>query len=427
MMPHMAPGASTLRKPSAASHQTAASWCCVQSGHRERYGVARALLRAGRLERLITDLWVPPGSALSAWAKGPVGRRLRDRYDPEIPAARVADAGLRSLSWELLARLRGLAGSDRVLARNAWWGRVAAGLLGSAAGASTRFVFGYCYESLPVFRAARQRGLVPILGQMDPGPAEDGKVADVVARWPGYSTPFRPGSRDYYERWSEECALAGRIVVNSDWSRAALEQAGVAPAKIAVCPLVYTPPPEASLHTRSFPERFSASRPLRVLFLGQCILRKGIAETLEAARALAGRPVEFTLVGNTDIADLPRHFGDARVRRFERVTRSECHAFYREADLFLLPTHSDGFGLTQLEAQAWGLPLIASRFCGQVVEDGRTGWVLPEVSSSAILAALDEVLAHPERLAERSLAIRPWPYGLDQLAADLCTVANEAA
>jgi glycosyltransferase involved in cell wall biosynthesis len=43
---------------------------------------------------------------------------------------------------------------------------------------------------------------------------------------------------------------------------------------------------------------------------------------------------------------------------------------FEEVDLFILPTLSDGFVLTQLEAQAHGLPVIVSRFCAGFVERG---------------------------------------------------------
>jgi glycosyltransferase involved in cell wall biosynthesis len=176
---------------------------------------------------------------------------------------------------------------------------------------------------------------------------------------------------------------------------------------------------------KTYPETFSKTRPLRVLFLGQCILRKGIAETIEAARKLVDRPVEFTLVGNTNIAGLEDHFERAHIRYFPRVSRAECHAFYREADVFIFPTHSDGFGLTQLEAQAWKLPIIASEFCAQVAEPGQTGWILPNVSDDAIVEAIDEILSSPAELARRSSKIGAWPFGLEQLGHRLATLGDE--
>ena len=68
--------------------------------------------------------------------------------------------------------------------------------------------------------------------------------------------------------------------------------------------------------------------------------------------------------------------------------RVTVESYYCDADVFILPTLSDGFGLTQLEAQAWKLPVIASRYCGDVVRDGFNGVVLEEVSARAIADVL---------------------------------------
>jgi glycosyltransferase involved in cell wall biosynthesis len=284
---------------------------------------------------------------------------------------------------------------------------------------TTGFVFAYCYEARDVFREAHKSGLTAVLGQIDPGPVEDRKVTQIVRQWPQYRTPFRAGTEAYYAIWREECLLAGHVVVNSEWSRSALVNEGVDPGKITVCPLVYTPPPGAERWQRTFPEAFTRERPLRVLFLGQCNLRKGIAETIGAAQALAERPVEFTFVGNTDIEHFEGHFGRARIRYVPRVSREECDAYYRAADVFLFPTHSDGFGLTQLEARAWKLPVVASRFCADVDGADGTGWKLDEVTVESIARTIGRLLDDPTELARRCHAIGPWRFGLEQLGGRL--------
>lgn len=68
------------------------------------------------------------------------------------------------------------------------------------------------------------------------------------------------------------------------------------------------------------------------------------------------------------------------------------------ADVFIFPTLSDGFGITQLEAQAWNLPIIASKFCGEVVKDNINGLILPEVTASAIAQKLQFCLNNPQKL-----------------------------
>lgn len=398
------------------------TWLCVQAGHRELYGIPRALHRVNALERLITDLWAAPGSLMARVAGTPWGRRVSDRYNSELPGAKIRDFSLRTLAWEAGSRVGRKPVGSAVLLRNRWWGELVAAKLEDYVTHRTRTVFSYCYEARPVFRAARLLDLKPVLGQIDPGPEEDRKVASLVRQWSRYRTSFQPGSELYYAHWREECLLARHVVVNSEWSRDALVKVGVEPDKIRIVPLVYTPPQESIGWRKEYPDTFTHARPLRVLFLGQCILRKGIAETIEAAQRLADRPVEFTLVGNTDIEGLETHFSGARINYHPRVSRAECHRFYREADVFLFPTHSDGFGLTQLEAQAWRLPVIASRFCAKVVEPGRTGWVLPEVTAGSIEQVLREILGNPAVLARYSSEIAPWRFGLEQLGRRLAAL-----
>jgi glycosyltransferase involved in cell wall biosynthesis len=74
-------------------------------------------------------------------------------------------------------------------------------------------------------------------------------------------------------------------------------------------------------------------------------------------------------------------------------------AHYRDADVLVFPSLSDGFGMAQIEARGWQLPIVASRSCGQVVREGVTGWLLPEVTPPAIAAAIQHVMAAPGVLA----------------------------
>lgn len=127
-------------------------------------------------------------------------------------------------------------------------------------------------------------------------------------------------------------------------------------------------------------------------------MRKGVRPLLDALRLLREEPVEFTFVGPIQISVPPELRGASNVRWVGPVGRDNTAEFYREADIFLFPTFSDGFGLTQLEAQAWKLPVLTTRFSGEVVEHGRNGWLLNEVSGEEIATVLRRALADPARL-----------------------------
>jgi len=145
---------------------------------------------------------------------------------------------------------------------------------------------------------------------------------------------------------------------------------------------------------------------MRVLFLGLINLRKGVARLLEAARILRDEPVEFWLVGPVEIANASTVAEAGRVKWFGPATRKQAAEFYRRADVFLLPTLSDGFAITQLEAQAHGLPIIASKFCGKVVENGLNGIILEEPSATCIAHAVRDCIANPDRLERFAFASR---------------------
>jgi len=405
-------------------------WLCCQLGAREHYAIPRALSRLGTLDWLITDAWVPPSSILAKISAG----NLADRFHNELSDARVMAFNSSAILFEILARPRGLRGWPKIVARNRWFQRKVVGALNSVnergshgalrsqlrKGASLPRSFtlstlnyqlillSYSYAALEPFRYARARGWKTLLVQIDPGPEEERIVAEEAARVPQLAADWQAAPPEYWSSWREECMLADRIVVNSEWSHEGLVRRGVPAEKISTIPLAYEELGVARLAEprlqRNYPDRFTSERPLRVLFLGLINLRKGVARLLEAARILRGEPVEFWMVGPVEIANASTSGDRGRVRWFGPVTREKAADYYRNADVFILPTLSDGFALTQLEAQAHGLPVIASKNCGKVVENGVNGIILDEPSAACIAHAVHDCIASPDRLEKLASA-----------------------
>jgi glycosyltransferase involved in cell wall biosynthesis len=374
------------------------NWICCQIGAREHYAVARALRRHDALRLLITDAWVRPGNPLGFLSAG-----LRTRYHEGLGNTDIYAPNFRNLAFELRARYSERQGWPLVMARNGWFQRVALSKLSRIdVGKSAPVLMSYSYAAGELFAFARRRGWRTVLGQIDPGPAEEEIVSKLHDATPRQGGSWERAPKSYWSEWRRECTLADCIVVNSSWSRDALVGEGIPAAKITVVPLAYERPQGSADFRRRYPHFFGGSRPLRVLFLGQVNLRKGIAPILDAVKLLRDEPVEFTFVGPIQISiptDLPN---GSQVRWLGPAPRQSTDEFYRNADVFLFPTFSDGFGLTQLEAQAWKLPVIATAFCGEVVQHGRNGWVLPEITPLSIATVLREFLQDPSRLQAAS-------------------------
>jgi glycosyltransferase involved in cell wall biosynthesis len=374
------------------------------------------------LECLLTDAWIPPSSLLAKTC----GResKLRERFHNELHDEPVRAFNSSLIVFEMLASVRGLSGWTRIIARNRWFQRKVVNALTSlAAGASAKaaaigpqtsdspILLSYSYAALEPFRYAKAHGWKTVLAQIDPGPEEERIVAAEAARVAQLAGDWQPAPPEYWNNWREECKLADRIVVNSEWSREGLVRGGVPAEKISIIPLAYEPETgvgrlaEPRLQ-RKYPDRFTFERPMRVLFLGLINLRKGVARLLEAARVLRDEPVEFWMVGPVEIANARTITDVGRVKSFGPATRKQAAEFYRDADLFILPTLSDGFAITQLEAQAHGLPVIASKNCGKVVENGVNGIILDEPSAACIAHAVRDCIASPDRLEKLASASR---------------------
>ena len=357
------------------------------------------LARRHALSHLVTDLWVPPGSAT-----GRLVPRLRAVYHPDLDG-RVSAFNAEALLFEagqMLARARGW---PRIVKRNEWFQSRVVALLKKRSPDAT-VLFSYSYAARRPFEFAKAAGWKTVMVQIDAGPGEERLVASWQSRHPGLEAHWRPAPAEYWTRWRAEIDLADRVIVHSRWSRDALIAEGVNGGKLVVVPLAYEPPVEAASFERRYPDRFSSDRPLRVLFLGQVTLRKGALAMLDAARELRDEPIEFIVAGPNALDLSRRPAGDGRIQWLGPVPRGRTAAVYQGADVFLLPTLSDGFGLAQLEAQAWRLPLVTTANCGDVVRDGINGVLLREGSGAEVAAVLRRLIAEPAIIRRMSRAAR---------------------
>ncbi|WP_019508569.1 glycosyltransferase family 4 protein [Pleurocapsa sp. PCC 7319] len=400
------------------------NWICCQLGAREHYAIPRALHNQGRLKHLITDAWVYDDYALNLLPRFLL-TNLRARYHPELNNASIKTFNYSSITWEFYHAINRKNSWDQIIARNTWWQEQVIQVLSKLSNKNIT-LFAYSYAALELFKYAKSQGWKTVLGQIDPGIIEEKLVSREIRKFPFYKSSLHLAPLQYWTDWRQECALADKIVVNSPWSSQALQKTGIASHKIKVIPLAYQAPVTAPDFSRTYPQNFSDQRPLKVLFLGQIIVRKGIHAILESINLLSNQPIEFWFVGQVKI-DVPRTFKKhPQIKWLGAVSRSKTDYYYQQTDVFLFPTLSDGFGITQLEAQAWKLPLITSQFCGAVVKDGINGLILPNVSGVEIAKVLKYCLYHPQQLAKFSQASHQIlsTFNLSQLAHELQVLNN---
>lgn len=145
-----------------------------------------------------------------------------------------------------------------------------------------------------------------------------------------------------------------------------------------------------------------------LLFLSNLVLSKGVLDLLDACQLLRGKNRTFCchFVGN-ESADMPfsRFEQEVRVRGLEGSV--VCHgpqygtekiARLTEADLFVLPTYNDCFPLVLLEAMQFALPIVTTPegAITDIVQDGKTGWIVPQHDAATLATQLAWCMDHPD-------------------------------
>ncbi len=163
------------------------------------------------------------------------------------------------------------------------------------------------------------------------------------------------------------------------------------------------------------PRRYEARRRLGLpidapllLYVGFSTPRKGVEYLAQAMRSV-GRSVHLVMVGSWENhyrEKFLRSLGEAssRVHITGYVPDEELLYYYAAADVFVLPTLLEGFGIPLIEAMAAGLPVVTTTAgsAGEVVDGA--GLCVPPHDSEALAAAIERIVHDPalaQRLAER--------------------------
>lgn len=132
--------------------------------------------------------------------------------------------------------------------------------------------------------------------------------------------------------------------------------------------------------------------------VARLVAEKGLPELIEA---WGHRQSDYDLivVGPPDPTKADA-LTDTQIEAAERAGirflghREDVDELYAAWDVFVLPSHREGFPRAAMEAAASGLPIVATdiRGCREVVEDGQSGILVPRLSPSELSAAIDRMV-----------------------------------
>ena len=184
---------------------------------------------------------------------------------------------------------------------------------------------------------------------------------------------------------------------------------GADPARICVVGPGIDPAEVAGGDGPAFRERHGLRGPL-VAFVGAMTPDKGALHLVQAIEKLqqdGGQAAPYLVLAGAVSQPFERFMGDAspslreRVRVLGRVSEQEKRDLLAACDVFAMPSRTDSFGISFLEAWLYRKPVVGSTAWGMdsVIADGRDGLLAPFGDVPALAAAIHRLLADPAQAA----------------------------
>jgi len=228
---------------------------------------------------------------------------------------------------------------------------------------------------------------------------------------------------------SERRALQAvrHVVVTSPRTAATLDRYGVAPGSITVIEPGTDPAPQ------SRGSRSAGTRDVELLCVATLVPRKGHDVLVRALAAMPDAPWHLTCVGGLDrdeawVAGLRAAVAAAglegRIAFVGELGREPLDACYDAADVFVLPTWYEGYGMAVAEALARGLPVVSTA-TGAIADLVGTdaGILVPPGDAAALMRGLDAIVSDTalrERLASGARQargrLRSWDDAAERMA-----------
>ena len=143
-----------------------------------------------------------------------------------------------------------------------------------------------------------------------------------------------------------------------------------------------------------------------ISFVGRFVPEKGVLDLLElvASGVLNERRVAIIFAGSGPLADdIAAHQGET-CYMLGRIGKEDVSALLQQSDLFCLPSRSEGFATSLLEASACGCPSVVTDVGGarELIPDPSYGTILKDASKGALLEAIDGCLYSREAIRVKS-------------------------
>jgi glycosyltransferase involved in cell wall biosynthesis len=383
-----------------------------------------AYFEAGYLDKFYTSFFDHPENKFSSYFKkiGSIEKEVRRRAFDQLPIDKFSSRPIPELLRIMASKKAGPLITDKIwewseLGFDKW----VAGKITSKIDA----VHTYEHAALATLQRAKELNIFSIYEQPSQHHAFFNNIAlEQMELYPSLKTEasallVNTKAVRRNKRRDEELELATIIICNSSFTKKTLIKGGVNADKICIIPLAFpavsTPKPVTY-----------TDKPLIFLYAGNQSLRKGSHILYDAWRKCEFKEneAELWMVGRMNLPEELRKDLPGKVVIKENIPHSEMMKLYKQADVFVLPTLADGFGMVVTEAMSQGLPVIASEnSCGpDIIEHMKDGWAIPAGSTLALINQMKWCVLHRKDIPKFGVAARQkatnwqWPQYRKELA-----------
>ncbi|MBV6626853.1 MAG: glycosyltransferase family 4 protein [Rivularia sp. (in: Bacteria)] len=246
------------------------------------------------------------------------------------------------------------------------------------------------------------------------------KIIVIVHLFYGYDTNDRFLIRKIINGITEKTrlSLADLIITSSEYSKNEIVSVGINPDLIHVLP----PGLDRDKFNLSFNpvsswNELNQKNIKKILCVGNYVPRKGIIYLIKALSQIKYQKITLDLVGNRK--DNSSYYNQL-INTVEKLNLTECVVFhdgsdqenikklYAAADIFVLPSFKETFGIVFLEAMHYGLPIITTNVSAmpELIEQGKNGILVPPADSQALAQAINTLVEKPNLIKQMGEAGR---------------------
>lgn len=383
----------------------------VQIGARKSYAVPMALADAEWLEYLITDFYRteakirPSIYSLLSRLNSPKGlKRIQSRFGKGIPKTAVKTLPISGVLKKVVVLATK---KHSPLSGQLWGSRIFTSSAAKLGFDSVSAVYAFSSAALEVFEEAKKRGIGCVLDhETAPALEEQRLIEEVTDRYPSWVDlkvdKDSNGVKAYADRQAQEAELADCVVAPSTFCKRLLVHSGLRESACSVIPFPMRKEFQSSLGRNSKSAVSLGKRKLRVLFVGDDAIRKGLPDLVSALKLLDHSQIETRGIGNWNLSAAGWREAKSAMEVLGGVPRSEVQRHFEWADVFILPTYSDTMGVVILEAMAMAVPVIVTDNSGgpDLVRDGLDGFVVPYKAPDAVASKIDLFATERDRVVE---------------------------